>query len=188
MPRCSDYVPRSSSISRYLARRFVRRMRWPATCADRSRRTRQRSRGSCTATAMIRRPTACGSIPKRVVSTSGSSGICKKTKAPGTAGAFRNSTHRGQLGGCPARALLDLRLFVGDVLARDRIELAHFQLVGMQALVLGGHVEVAGSSRRQQLDFLAHGGSLTLSRRLQIFMPWARSSATTLSMPFFSIV
>src|SRR6266478_427196 len=54
--------------------------------------------------------------------------------------------------------LLDLRLFVGDVLARQGVELAHFQLVRVQALVLGRYVEVAGSGRGQQLDLLAHGG------------------------------
>src|ERR1700730_5910510 len=84
----------------------------------------------------MRPPSAEGLRPRRVVSTSGSSGK-RLVSAP----------------------LLDLRLFVVDVLARQRVELAHFQLVGVQALVLGGHVEVAGSGRGQQLDLLAHGGS-----------------------------
>src|SRR5579864_4675094 len=63
----------------------------------------------------------------------------------------------GQARTPPAR-LLDLRLFVGDVLARHRVELLHFELLGVQLLVLGGHVEVAGSGRGQQLDLLAHDG------------------------------
>jgi hypothetical protein len=41
--------------------------------------------------------------------------------------------------------LFDLRFLVGDVLARDRIEFAHFHLVRVQALVLRRHVKVAGA-------------------------------------------
>src|SRR6185437_10876390 len=86
--------------------------------------------------------------------------------------------------------LLDLGFLVGDVLAGDRVELAHFHLVRMQPLVLGGDVEMAGSCGGQELDFLAHGilrESLSGPRR-QTLTPWARNSATTWSMPFFSIV
>jgi hypothetical protein len=43
--------------------------------------------------------------------------------------------------------LFDLRFLVGDVLARDWIEFAHFHLVRVQALVLRRHVEVAGAGR-----------------------------------------
>src|SRR5580692_8109101 len=111
----------------------------------------------------MRRPRVWGARPRRVVSTSGSSGKC-----------------------APSAPLLDLRLFVGDVLTCHGVEFAHFQLVRVQALVLGGHVEVTETGRGQQLDLLAHGGSLRV--RLQILRPLARSSSTTFSMPFFSTV
>jgi hypothetical protein len=56
-----------------------------------------------------------------------------------------------------ARArLLDLRLFVRDVFARHRIEFIGFHLIRMQTLVLRGRVEMPGSGRRDQLDFIAH--------------------------------
>src|SRR6185437_1483503 len=58
-----------------------------------------------------------------------------------------------------SRALLDLGLFVADVLAHERVVFLHFQLIGMQALVLRGDVEMPGSGRRQQLDLFAHGNS-----------------------------
>ncbi len=73
-------------------------------------------------------------------------GLCDSDR-----GWLRSSRRRGAR---PRRfALLDLRLFVADVLADDGVELAHFQLIRMQTLVLRGHVEVAGSGRGQQLDF-----------------------------------
>src|ERR1700722_8575585 len=98
--------------------------------------TGQRKRGSCTASRTILRPTAWGSMPRRVVSTSGSSG--------------------------KAARLFDLRFLVGDVLARDRIEFAHFHLVRMQALVLCRHVEVAGAGRGQELDLFTHDDASSL--------------------------
>src|SRR5450755_4184992 len=52
--------------------------------------------------------------------------------------------------------LLDLRFFIGDVLARDRIEFTHLHLVRMQTLVLGSRVVVAGASRRDELDLVTH--------------------------------
>ena len=41
--------------------------------------------------------------------------------------------------------LLDLRFFVGDVLAHDRIEFLRFHFVRMQTLVLRGRVVVSGA-------------------------------------------
>ena len=41
-----------------------------------ARSTGQRRRRSCTSRRLMRRPTTCGSMPRRVVSTSGSSGTC----------------------------------------------------------------------------------------------------------------
>src|SRR5579862_853974 len=61
-------------------------------------------------------------------------------------------------------ALLDLRLFIGDVLARDGIVFLDLHLVGHRALVLGGRVEVAGSGGRLELDLFAHGLNLLAAR------------------------
>ena len=56
---------------------------------DRSRRcagsTGQRRRRSCTSRRLMRRPTTCGSMPRRVVSTSGSSGTCWRRRSVGLA-------------------------------------------------------------------------------------------------------
>src|ERR1044072_1787250 len=117
----------------YFARRPVWRTSWPLTAAGRDSGTRQRRRGSWTARATILRPTTCGSTPRRGVSTSGSSGISE---------GYMGSPH-------PRINLLDLRLFVSDVLALDRVVLLHFHLVRMEALVLGRDVEVAGTGGRQ---------------------------------------
>src|SRR5687767_5589007 len=56
--------------------------------------------------------------------------------------------------------LLEFRFLVGHVLARDRVELAELHLFGMQALVLGGRVEMAGAGGGNELDLVAHGLSL----------------------------
>src|SRR5687768_6318920 len=55
----------------------------------------------------------------------------------------------------------------------------------MQALVLGRGVEVAGAGSGHELDLFAHGLALLL---VQTATPLARSSATIVSMPFFSMV
>jgi hypothetical protein len=55
------------------------------------------------------------------------------------------------------RSLLDLRFFVGDVLARDRIEFLGLHLVRMEPLVLGGRVVVTGAGGGDELDLVAHG-------------------------------
>src|SRR4051812_48728596 len=78
--------------------------------------------------------------------------------------------------------LFDLRFLVGHVLADLGVEFLHFHLVRMEALVLRRRVVVARASRRDQFDFFAHGSAPYTST------PSARSSATTASMPFFSIV
>src|SRR5579883_128399 len=128
MPRCHSRVPRVSSISRYLARR-------PTSSTARPAGMGQRSRGSWTLRATTVRPTKCGSMPRRVVSTSGSSG-----------------------------KLLDLRFLVRHVLAHDRVELLHFELVRMQPAVLRRHVEVAGAGGGEELDLLAHGACFRKTR------------------------
>src|SRR6202790_187699 len=99
----------------------------------------QRSRRSRTTTPPTRRSSRAGAMPRLVVSTSGSSGVSQ------------------------ARAeLFDLRFFVRDVLAHDRIELLGFQFVRMQALVLRRCVVMPRACRRDQFDFVAHDCSLNL--------------------------
>ena len=76
MPRCRMRWPSPQSTSRYLPRRRIARTVRPAS-ASTSRGTGQRSRGSRTATPLIMRPASCGARPRRVTSTSGSSGMGK---------------------------------------------------------------------------------------------------------------
>jgi hypothetical protein len=52
--------------------------------------------------------------------------------------------------------LLDLRFFVGDVLAHDGIEFLGLHLVRMQTLVLGGRVIVTGAGGGDEFDLIAH--------------------------------
>src|SRR3954466_8937340 len=73
MPRCRIRCPSPQSTSRYFARRAMPRTVRPAS-ARTSRGMRQRRRASRTATPEIKRPARCGSRPRRVTSTSGSSG------------------------------------------------------------------------------------------------------------------
>src|ERR1700742_1969399 len=56
--------------------------------------------------------------------------------------------------------LFDLRFFIFDVLADDRIEFLRLELVRMQALVLGGRVVMTGAGGRNQFDLVAHVGPL----------------------------
>src|SRR5687768_14163004 len=76
MPRCRIRWPSPQSTSRYLPRRCTAFTVRPAR-----RRTSaligQRSRASRTATPLITRPASCGARPRRVTSTSGSSGMGK---------------------------------------------------------------------------------------------------------------
>src|SRR5688572_5809887 len=76
MPRCRMRWPSPQSTSRYLPRRSMVLTVRPAS-ASTSRDTGQRSRGSRTATPEMTRPASCGARPRRVTSTSGSSGMWK---------------------------------------------------------------------------------------------------------------
>src|ERR1700682_4184532 len=87
----------------------------------------QRKRRSRTTTSMTRLPMSAGAMPRRVVSTSGSSGMAQPPA-------------RGN-----SRGLLDLRFFVRDVLARHGVEFFGFHLVRMQPLVLRGRIEMPGT-------------------------------------------
>ncbi len=89
-------------------------------------------------------------MPRRVVSTSGSSGVRRLGRG------LKDLWSR-------ALELLDLRFFVGDVFAHDRIEFLGFQLVRMQPLVLGRRVVVPGARGGNQFDFIAHESLLTLT-------------------------
>jgi hypothetical protein len=60
-----------------------------------------------------------------------------------------------ELGQRPSR-LFDLRFFVSDVLAHHGIEFLRFELVRMQALILGGRVVMTRAGGRNQFDFVAH--------------------------------
>ena len=74
MPRWIIRPPRSSSTSRYLARRRQATTCWPLAAAT-SAGIGQRKAGLRTMISAIDRRSMCGAIPRRVVSTSGNSGI-----------------------------------------------------------------------------------------------------------------
>src|SRR5690348_16407735 len=75
MPRCTSSAASPAWNSRYLLRRSTRSIVRPRMHASRSPGTGQRRRESYTSIRATRRPITCGAIPRRVVSTSGSSGI-----------------------------------------------------------------------------------------------------------------
>src|SRR5262245_53462915 len=111
MPRCRISVPASVPTRRYFARRPTERMRAPASFAGSPRGTRQRRRGSRTTSRSTRRPTSQGSMPRRVVSTSGSSGIpCAASEL------------RPELDEVPARLVDEARQVV-EVEAADGLDL-----------------------------------------------------------------
>ena len=74
MPRCTMSVPVSEPISRYFARRSTRRTSRPRIALSIFASIGQRKRRSRTRNAATRLPTRAGAMPRRVVSTSGSSG------------------------------------------------------------------------------------------------------------------
>src|SRR5947209_5949113 len=75
MPRCTMSEPPSHSSSRYLPRRTSRFTSRPTTRRAKFRGTRRRRLGLRTATPVMVLPSTKGSMPRRVISTSGSSGI-----------------------------------------------------------------------------------------------------------------
>src|SRR6185369_8729834 len=107
MPRWTIAVPCAVRNSRYLARRSTSSMVAPSSARARPGGTGQRSRESRTTTCSTRRPFTWGRTPRRVVSTSGSSGIGKNLRpaprAPqrigsreGAAGVDRPSWRQGR--------------------------------------------------------------------------------------------
>jgi hypothetical protein len=133
MPRCTISVPASKPDQEVFRAPLDARTVWCWILASRSR-NRPAQAALAHGDARTRRPSRAGAMPRRVVSTSGSSGSVRPTPV----------------------SLLDLRFFVGDVLAHDRIEFLGFHLVGMQPLVLGRRVVVAGARRGDQFDLVAH--------------------------------
>src|SRR5690554_1371266 len=75
MPRCTITLPASKRSSRYLARRSTASSGRPAMQPARSSGTGWRSRGLRTTQPLATRPVRTGAMPRRVVSTSGSSGM-----------------------------------------------------------------------------------------------------------------
>src|SRR6266705_2978740 len=75
MPRCTMSEPPSHSSSRYLPRRTSRFTSRPTTRRAKFRGTRRRRLGLRTATPVMVLPSTKGSMPRSVISTSGSSGI-----------------------------------------------------------------------------------------------------------------
>ena len=75
MPRCSRALPFARSSSRYLARRRTPRMTCPGSLWLISGGIGQRRSGRRKVTPVIRRPSRWGVRPRRMVSTSGSSGM-----------------------------------------------------------------------------------------------------------------
>src|SRR5262245_3321722 len=75
MPRCRIRVPFPQSNRRYFARRATARIRLPRRIAPRLRGTGHLRPRWRTTTPVIVRRRRCGSSPRRVISTSGSSGM-----------------------------------------------------------------------------------------------------------------
>src|SRR5258708_927972 len=131
IPRCTMSEPVSRRISKYFARRSTATTCWPRTAISSFAAMGQRKRRSRTITSMTRCPISAGAMPRRVVSTSGSSGSDQAE-------------------------LFDLRFFVSDVLAHHRIEFLRLELVRVQALIFGGRVVVTGAGGGNQFDLVAH--------------------------------
>jgi hypothetical protein len=79
----------------------------------------------------------------------------------GRLGRYRGVHPGGHPGDSPGvlLELLDLRFFVGDVLARNGIKFLDLHLFRHRALVFGGRIKVTGSRGRLELDFFTHGFS-----------------------------
>ncbi len=115
--------PLPHSISRYLLRRSSRSIRWPASKRG-GRGTGQRMLRWRTIAVRMSCPLRCGARPRRVVSTSGSSGMsnycrrdCGRFAAAGTAEVAESLAGEAASGGCQ-QALrhlagkVELQLFV----------------------------------------------------------------------------
>src|SRR5690606_7663335 len=88
--------------------------------------------------------------------------------------------------------LLQLGLFVVDMLASDGIKFLDQHLLRHVALVFGGRVKVARAGSRLELDLFAdtfgHVLLLECDGPDQATSPRARRSARTASMPFLSMM
>src|SRR5690606_12771693 len=141
MPRWAISVPHSAPISRYLARRSTRSMRCPDRRTSRSSGIGQRSRRSRTTTRRTRWPMRNGSMPRRVVSTSGNSGIDNSVYNARSADAV-GMLLRSELGVFPDRSVLadahfqhdflevvELVLGQADIIEHQRTQAVPFMIV-----------------------------------------------------------
>jgi hypothetical protein len=83
----------------------------------------------------------------------------RKRKEPGSASKEKGLRVQAFFFAACARSatrLLQLRLFVDDVLANDRIKFFELNLVGLRPFVFGRCIEVAGSGTGFKLDLFAH--------------------------------
>src|SRR5210317_417217 len=157
MPRCRMIVSPLVRISRYLARRSTASMTRPFSLRSTPFATGQRKRRSRTMTLLIVVSRIHGSIPRRLVSTSGNSGMayCDAQRRSRTSMYKKARTRRALLEQRRA-LLLDLGFFINHMLANRRIVFLRFQLFRVQAFVFRSRVEVAGSGTRYEFDFVAH--------------------------------
>src|SRR5210317_1252464 len=157
IPRCRMAVPSSAFINKYLARRSTEWIFCPSRLRSMFAATGQRRRRSRTMTFVIDVSTIHGSMPRRLVSTSGNSGMlyyrvqrrCRTSmykKARVKAGFSENRW---------SRSLFDLGFLVDDVLTDRRIVLFRLQLFRMELLVLRRRVVVARAGTGHQLDLVA---------------------------------
>jgi hypothetical protein len=98
------------------------------------------------------RPVKVGSIPRRVVSTSGNSGNGQLSVHIGQK---KPATKAGFYKGVRQHRLLDFAFFVHDVLARDGVILFDFHFFGRVFLVFVGRVEVTGARRGIQANLIS---------------------------------
>src|SRR5690606_10802048 len=150
IPKWISAWPTPTSSSRYFPRRRAAFTVLPTSSSASSAGTGQRKRGWRMVTPVIFLPRMCGLIPRRVVSTSGNSGmaypVISGNKKPGTRPGFY-----------PAKTnLLDFAFFVDHVLAHNWIVLFDFHFFWHGALVLVSGVEVTSTSRRVETNFFAH--------------------------------
>src|SRR5210317_1156356 len=148
MPRCMMAVPLPVLINRYLARRSTEWIFCPSRLRSMFAATGQRRRRSRTMTFVIDVSTIHGSMPRRLVSTSGNSGMlyCRSQKSPRESGLSENRC---------SRSLFDLCFLVHDMLTDRRIVLFRLQLFRMELLVLSRRVVVARARTGHQLDLIA---------------------------------
>src|SRR5210317_839061 len=157
MPRCRMAVPLPVLIKRYLARRSTERIVCPTKLRSKFAATGQRRRRSRTTTFVIDVSTIHGCMPRRLVSTSGNSGILYYRVQRGSrTSMYKKARVRAGFSEYRySRSLFDLGFLVDDVLTDRRVVFFRLQLFGMELLVLRRRVVVACTSTGHQLDLVA---------------------------------